>query len=196
MAPPPRYLPKIEAYFDLLSKWNRRINLTSLPLDPPSDEAIDRLVIEPLVAAGQVRPADRLCVDLGSGGGSPGVPLHLATPWVRLVLVEVKVRKSAFLREVARQLGLGTVEVENSRFEELLARSDLLEAADLVTFRAVRPDRALWNTVQAFLKPGGRALWFTSGGSLPAFEIPMLSMVAKVSLVRATGSELVVLEKK
>ena len=103
------FLTKAEAYLELLSKWNRRINLTALPLDPPSDEAIDRLIIEPLVAARQVSRADRLAIDVGSGGGSPGIPFHLAKPDVAVVLVEVKVRKSAFLREVVRHLELGDV---------------------------------------------------------------------------------------
>jgi 16S rRNA (guanine527-N7)-methyltransferase len=193
--PPPGCLARLDAYFELLRKWNRRINLTALPLEPPSDEALDRLVIEPLVAAKQARDSDRLCIDVGSGGGSPGIPFHLAAPWVRLVLVEVKVRKSAFLREVVRQLDLSGVTVENRRFEELLARADLLESADLVTMRAVRPDARLWNTVQAFLKPRGRVLWFGASDSERVAKSPMLSETARIPLVASLGSQLVVMEK-
>lgn len=194
--PPIGFLTKTEAYLDLLLKWNRRINLTALPLDPPSDEALDRLAVEPLVAARQLRAAERLAMDVGSGGGSPGIPLHLAQPDLRLILVEVKVRKSAFLREVVRQLSLDAVTVENRRFEELLARSDLLEAVDVVTIRAVRPSAALWNTVQAFLRPGGRVFWF--GSSAPA-SMPSagsrLVAAGEVPLVPSIGSRLTILEK-
>ena len=42
----------LAAYLDLLGRWNRKINLTALDVDPPSDEAIDRLLVEPLVAPG------------------------------------------------------------------------------------------------------------------------------------------------
>jgi len=189
------FLTKIEAYYELLLKWNKRINLTGLPLDPPSDEAIDRLFVEPLVAAKHLSSRDRLCVDVGSGGGSPAIPLHLAKPGLRLVLVEVKVRKSAFLREVVRQLELVDVEVENRRFEELLARADLLESADLVTLRAVRPDSRLWNTIQAFLRPGGRVFWFGSPGGGRLVEVPMLSEAERFSLVPSLGSQLIAMSK-
>jgi 16S rRNA (guanine527-N7)-methyltransferase len=189
------FVTKTEAYLELLLKWNRRINLTALPLDPPSDEAIDRLIIEPLVASRQIRDGDTLCIDVGSGGGSPGIPFHLARPAVGLVLVEVKVRKSAFLREVVRQLALENVQVENRRFEELLARTDLLESADIVTLRAVKPNAGLWNTVQAFLRPGGRVLWFGSTGSDQPVEAPMLQQEQSVPLVPLLGSQLVVLVK-
>lgn len=188
-------IPKLEAYFALLSKWNKRINLTGLALEPPSDEAIDRLFVEPLAASRNIAPGDKLCIDVGSGGGSPGIPFHLAQPGVRLVLVEVKVRKSAFLREVVRQLELPNVEVENRRFEELLARADLLESADIVTLRAVRPDARLWNTVQAFLRPGGRVFWFDSADGERMLDVPMLVEVDRVPLVPALGSRLTILNK-
>ena len=197
VAVPGSALAPLGTYLALLSRWNQRINLTALALDPPSDEAVDRLIVEPLVAAKQIRARDRLLIDIGSGGGSPGIPLTLAVPELRTVLVEVKVRKSAFLREVVRQLDLQAVEVVNGRFEELLGRSDLLESADLVSLRAVRPDRRLWNGIQAFLVPGGRVLWFGSaaGKSSPAL-LPPLSIASRSTLVASSGSELAVVVKQ
>jgi 16S rRNA G527 N7-methylase RsmG len=47
-------LQPLEAYFELLTHWNARINLTALPLDPPTDETFDRLLVEPLAAAKQI----------------------------------------------------------------------------------------------------------------------------------------------
>jgi 16S rRNA (guanine527-N7)-methyltransferase len=189
-------LRPLGAYLALLCRWNERINLTALPLDPPSGEAIDRLVIEPLVAAKQVRARDRLLIDIGSGGGSPGLPLALAAPHLRVVLVEVKVRKSAFLREAVRTLELPAVEIVNGRFEELLGRSEFLEAADLVSVRAVRPDRRLWNSIQGLLKPGGRVLWFDSAaGKTRPTLLPPLAVASRTMLVASLGSELVVVSK-
>ncbi len=106
----------LAAYLRLLAKWNRKINLTALPVDPPTDEAINRLIVEALVASREVHDTERVCVDVGSGGGSPGIPLKLALPRLRLILIEAKARKAAFLREAARQLSLSGVEVENRRF--------------------------------------------------------------------------------
>ncbi len=78
-------------------------------------------------------------------------------------MVESKVRKAAFLREAVRQLNLTETTVEASRFEELLIRPELHEAADVVTVRAVRAERKLLAGIQAFLKPGGLLFLFRSG---------------------------------
>jgi 16S rRNA (guanine527-N7)-methyltransferase len=152
----PEQVDQLCAYFGLLAKWNKRLNLTALSVDPPTDEAIDRLLVEPTAALQAVEAGDSSLIDLGSGGGSPAVPMKIGAPHLRLVMVEAKARKSAFLRDAIRQLGLVEAQVENARFEQLLTRPELHEASDIVSVRAVRPDRQLWNPVLAFLKPGGR----------------------------------------
>ena len=181
------------AYFGLLAKWNRRLNLTALGVDPPTDEAIDRLLVEPTAAVHAVASNDARLVDLGSGGGSPAIPLKIGAPHLHLVMVEAKARKSAFLRDAIRQLGLGGAEVENARFEQLLTRPDLHEAADIVSVRAVRPDRQLWNTVLAFLKPGGRVFWFGSAGLLANQVSPEFTLASTHVLLGS--SQLIVLKK-
>ena len=188
-------LDLLERYTELLRLWNRRINLTSLGLEPLTDEAIDRLLVEPIVAGRHVLDDDRILMDVGSGGGSPAIPLRLCAPQLRLVMVEVKVRKAAFLREAVRQLSLQDVEVENRRFEELLARTELHEAVDLVTVRAVRADRRLWSALQTFLRPGGRVFWFGgatgSSESFPAFE-----QVSTHTLIPSVRSGLAILQRR
>ena len=156
----PEQVDQLCAYFGLLAKWNKRLNLTALSVYPPTDEAIDRLLVEPSAAIQAVEPEDLSLIDLGSGGGSPAVPMKFGAPQLKLVMVEAKARKSAFLRDAIRQLGLAGAQVENARFEQLLTRTELHEASDIVSVRAVRPDRQLWNTVLAFLKTGGRVFWF------------------------------------
>lgn len=186
----------LRAYLELLGRWNQRINLTAFELDPPSDDAIDRLLVEPLMAARRLLPGDRLVIDVGSGGGSPAIPLKLSVPVLRMVLVEAKVRKSAFLREAIRQLSLEHVEVENRPFEELLSRSDLHEAADVVTIRAVRADTRLWTGGQAFLKPGGRVFWFASASpSLERDVLLPLVLTSDEALIPSKGSHLRILSK-
>lgn len=185
----------LAAYVELLARWNKKINLTALPLDPLSDDAVDRLIVEPVMAARRLLESDRLVLDVGTGGGSPAIPFALMSPDVQLVMVEVKVRKCAFLREVVRQLGMAGASVENCRLEELLSRSELHEAADVVTVRAVRPDRRLLTAIQAFLKPGGRLFWFGAEASIrPEFHVPFTSGHME-PLVPALGSQLWVLNK-
>ena len=126
-------LEGFERYFLLLAKWNAKVNLTAFRLAPGGDdEAIDRLLIEPLVAAKHVPPDAVSLLDAGSGGGSPALPLKLALPGLRLRMVEVKTRKAVFLREAIRELALKDAEVETSRFEELLSRPEMHESADIV----------------------------------------------------------------
>jgi 16S rRNA (guanine527-N7)-methyltransferase len=186
----------LSADVELLAHWNKKINLTALPLSPLSDEAVDRLVVEPVMAARRLAASERFVIVVGSGGGSPAIPLALMSPELRLVMVEVKVRKCAFLREAVRQLGMPLASVENCRIEELLSRSELHEAVDVVTVRAVRPDRRLLTAIQAFLKPGGRLFWFGAEASTrPDFQAIFASGHVEL-LVSALGSQLWIFNKR
>jgi len=156
-------LAPLETYYRLLAQWNVKINLTALPLQPPTDSTFDRLFIEPLLAAELVPDLPGIWFDLGSGGGSPALPLKLIRPSLSLTLVESKTRKAAFLREAIRALKLPGTEVANMRFQELPTPTP---AADLVTVRAVRPDRALLDESARLLRVGGHLLFFGSPGVL------------------------------
>jgi 16S rRNA (guanine527-N7)-methyltransferase len=185
------------AYLELLARWNRKINLTALVVDPPNEEALDRLIGEPLCAARLIPTRAQLMIDVGSGGGSPALPIRIARPATRLVMVESKVRKSAFLREAARQLNLRDVTVETCRYEKLLSRPELHDAADLVTLRAVRIDPNILRTSSAFLRPGGRVMLFRSqelATQVPD-SMPDMRLVHHDVLLPSTRSYLDILEK-
>ena len=185
----------LTAYYELLALWNRKINLTAL--DDP-DQAIDRLLLEPLVASKHITHPAPVVVDIGSGGGSPALPLKLAVPRMTLVMVESKVRKAAFLREAVRLLKLSETRVEAARYEELLTNPELNEAADIITLRAVRTDARVLQNLQALLKPGGLFLLFRSAGGedVPGSLPPILAVAATLPLVETTRSRLVVIEKR
>jgi 16S rRNA (guanine527-N7)-methyltransferase len=188
----------LERYFALLTKWNAKINLTSFKLEPSGDdEAIDRLLIEPLVAARHVMVMAQSAIDIGSGGGSPALPLALACPRLSFRMVESKTRKAVFLREAVRELGLTRVTVETSRFEELLTRPELHEGLDLVTIRAIRVEPRTLVSLQAFLKPGGQLFLFRGPGGADVADslTPALIWLATYPLVDALRSRLVVLRK-
>jgi 16S rRNA (guanine527-N7)-methyltransferase len=80
---------KLVAYHELLARWNRKINLTAL-VNP--DEAIDRLLLEPVLAARHFPAPDASFMDIGSGGGSTAIPMKLDVPSSYLTMVEVKYR--------------------------------------------------------------------------------------------------------
>jgi 16S rRNA (guanine527-N7)-methyltransferase len=192
---PDRLVDRLHDYLDLLRRWNERMNLTSLD---EKDAGLDRLLIEPLVAASHLPAKDGHLIDIGSGGGSPAIPMKLATPASPLVMVEAKTRKAAFLREVGRRLELEDVLVEAERYETLLARPELHEGHDVLTLRAVRIEGRVLRGLQAFLRPGGMMFLFRGGGAadVPASLEPPLFWVATYPLVESLRSRLVVLEKR
>lgn len=192
---PPQLSAKLEAYYRLLATWDRKINLTGMDLSEPTAESIDRLLVEPLVAARHAPPGIARMLDIGSGGGSPAIPFALAVPRLRLLMVEAKTRKSVFLREATRALEM-EAEVLNSRFETLLARPELQEAHDLLTIRAVRVDPSLLMSLQAFVRPGGHLFLFRGmNGNAPDGLTPPLSWAGTFPLVEPLRSQLVVLSK-
>jgi 16S rRNA (guanine527-N7)-methyltransferase len=188
---------QLEVYYRLLATWNTKINLTGLKLSEISPDALDRLLIEPIVAARYVAARTSRMLDVGSGGGSPAIPLALAFPKARLLMVESKTRKSVFLREAVRALGM-EADVVTARFEELLARPDLHEAHDLVTIRAVRVESRVLGTLQAFARPGGLVFLFRGSGHADPSEsvTPPLAWKATYPLIESLRSRLVVLEKR
>src|SRR5687767_12373071 len=168
-----------------------------MDLTDPTPEALDRLLIEPVVAARYVLPGTTRLIDIGSGGGSPALPFALAVPGARLLMVESKTRKSVFLREAARAVELPDADVATSRFELRLTRPDLHEAHDLLTIRAVRIETRVLMSLQAFVRPDGQLFLFRSTSGDPAESMtPPLAWRATYPLIESLQSRLVVLEKR
>jgi len=188
---------RFEAYFRVLAVWNAKINLTGWKLTEFAPDAIDRLLVEPLVAARYVPSSATRMLDIGSGGGSPAIPMALSLPRLRLTMVESKMRKSVFLREAVRVVELDGAEVVTARFEELLTRPDLHEAHDLVTIRAVRLEPRTLMTLQACVKPGGLLFLFRGSTAADPSETvtPPLAWKATYPLLESARSRLVLVEK-
>ncbi len=197
LAPSAELRARLEVYYRLLASWNAKVNLSGMDLTDPTPEALDRLLVEPLVAARHVAAGTSRIIDIGSGGGSPAVPLAIAVPGVRLLMVESKTRKSIFLKEVLRALEMADSAVATSRFEELLSRPDLHEAHDLLTIRAVRIESRVLMTLQSFVKPKGQLFLFRgSTATLPSEGVtPPLAWTATFPLLESLRSRLVVLDK-
>jgi 16S rRNA (guanine527-N7)-methyltransferase len=177
-------LDALADYFDLLRTWNRKINLTGMRLEPLSDEAIDRLFVEPLAAArilakdGSIsRPDMSRWLDLGSGGGSPAIPMKVALPALPLTMIESKSRKAAFLRKIVRE-GIVDAQVINARLEET---RDLHPAASLVTVRAVRLETRILRAVTELMSHSGHLAIFQARPEpprLPGFQIRLTERLA------------------
>lgn len=95
-------------HYEILVRWNQKINLTSIP---PGEELVIRHYCESLFFAAHlpVETEEAQILDIGSGGGFPGVPIAILKPGWRIMLLESNQRKSVFLRESTR--GLANISV-------------------------------------------------------------------------------------
>jgi 16S rRNA (guanine527-N7)-methyltransferase len=158
-------LAKLDQLGAALREGNRRVNLTRIT-DPAEIET--RHFLDSLSAAMPV--LDRLranaplrLVDVGSGGGMPGLPLKIAFPQLRVTLVESIGKKAAFLRQTVAELGLRDVEVVAERAEAAARDPEHRDAYDWATARAVGSLPVVIELCAPFLAPGGLLVAQRSG---------------------------------
>jgi 16S rRNA (guanine527-N7)-methyltransferase len=153
---PHGYVERAGAYAELLLEANRRLNLTRVtaPAEVARLHLLDALAALPHLDA--LRPAT--AIDLGSGGGVPGIPLALARPDVRWVLVDSVRKKAEALRQMVRELGLSNVAVQAERAEVLGRAAEHRERYELVAARACAPLPVLAELALPLLAVGGTLL--------------------------------------
>jgi len=132
---------QIAAYLHELLRWNERINLTAIT--NPS-EILVKHVLDSLVPASLLATEETL-VDIGTGAGFPGIPIKIARPGIRLVLVESRGKKCSFLEHACRTLGLESTEVRQERAEDraLLEHFSRSPADAMITRAALKDEPAL-----------------------------------------------------
>jgi 16S rRNA (guanine527-N7)-methyltransferase len=113
LARPAETQQKLLAYLALLQKWNKTYSLTALR-EP--DKAVSHHLLDSLAARPYVRGASLL--DVGSGGGMPGIPLAIVCPELRVTLLDSNSKKTAFLKQAAIELGLPNIAVHCGRVEQ------------------------------------------------------------------------------
>ncbi len=152
------------AYLALLARWNATYNLTAIrdPRDMVAKHLLDSLAMQPFVRG------LRTLADLGTGPGLPGIPLAIATPGLQVTLVESNGKKARFLREAVRQLGLGNVQVAESRIEAFQPGTHF----DAITARALATLPLILELGGHLPGPGGRLL--AMKGVVPDEEIAAL----------------------
>lgn len=188
----PEHTAQLASYYRLLERWNRKINLTSLPLSPLGDDAdrsIDKLIVEPLAATNEIAEVEDAgsvnWIDFGTGGGSPAIPLKVLRPRSTLTMVEARERKTAFLREVVSTLGLADARVLTMRIE-VVPDAETRGVFDLITARAVKFDADITASAAALLKPDGRLVVF--GSDMPlVFNELLFRKVRELSLAPGSG---------
>ncbi len=141
---------RLADYARLLDRWGRVHNLVKFA---SAAELVDRHLLDSLAAVANMEEARGLLVDVGSGGGLPGVPLLVAKPGWRGLLLEPRTKRWAFLREVIRELGLDA-EVQACRFQD----AKITVPPDVIAARAVGQHDVLLTWAASRLAPAGRVL--------------------------------------
>ncbi|MEQ1663597.1 MAG: 16S rRNA (guanine(527)-N(7))-methyltransferase RsmG, partial [Thiobacillus sp.] len=118
-------------------------------------------------------------LDVGSGGGLPGIPLAIARPELQVTLIDSVAKKTAFLLQAKAELGLTNLHVVTGRVEDFRPDSQLESGFDVVTSRAFSDLKEFVTLTRHLLKPGGR--WLAMKGLCPNEEIAVMPSDVKVS---------------
>jgi 16S rRNA (guanine527-N7)-methyltransferase len=142
----------LEAYLDELDRWSSRLNLTSIP----RAQMWSRNIAEAEELLDVAAPAVGCrVIDIGSGGGVPGIVIAVLRPDLLMSLLDADRRKSGFLIHVAGLLGLTSVQVVAERAEDAGRRGGMRETFDLAISRATAPPPVLCELALPLLRPGG-----------------------------------------
>ncbi|MEW5806916.1 MAG: 16S rRNA (guanine(527)-N(7))-methyltransferase RsmG [Acidobacteriota bacterium] len=162
---------QLHRFYTLLIKWQKTINLTAIK-DP--DEIADRHFAESLFILPRISRRGQL-LDIGSGNGFPALPIKIAFPELKLVMVEGRKRKCHFLNAAVRELGLKDVEIINCRLNRL---SDIAwgERFDYLTMRGVRVSADMLIDFPSILKKNGRAFIYAGRSDLSVLDQPELTV--------------------
>lgn len=161
-------IDQLLAYVAMLGQWGKTYNLTAVrdPAEMLSLHLLDSLVVRaPLWRHLQGQPAALL--DVGSGGGLPGVVLAITMPQLEVVCVDAVAKKAAFVRQVAAELRLPNLKAEHSRVEDLKSKP-----WQVITSRAFASLHDFVVLTQDLLAPQG--VWMAMKGKHPADEITAL----------------------
>jgi 16S rRNA (guanine527-N7)-methyltransferase len=140
-------------------EWNQRFNLTSITdyKEVQLKHFLDSLTVIIAIKKSEVTK-DLYVIDIGSGAGFPGLPIKIAFPNIKLVLLEATGKKTAFLTHLIEKLDFHNIEVLSGRAEEFAHRTKYREKFDIVLSRAVAPLPTLVELTLPFCSLKGRTI--------------------------------------
>ena len=168
---------RLAQYLALLAKWNRTFNLTAIrePERMITHHVLDALAVLPHLP----QPEGLRLLDIGSGGGVPGIPLAIARPDWRVVMLDSNHKKSAFVQQAVIELALGNAEAVTARVEDYAPAAPF----DIVISRAFADLATFADTSARHLAPGGQLI--AMKGVYPDEEIAALPSGIRVAGTRA-----------
>ena len=129
----PREQGQFSLFYDEFQKWNAKMNLSSLEAGPVF---VIKHFIDSLLALPMIPQSAQSLIDLGTGGGFPGIPLKIARDNLRMTLLDSSRKKTSFLRQAVLLLGLSDTRVITGRAEELIRQGMGQGEYDVVISRA------------------------------------------------------------
>lgn len=165
-------------YLDMLGLWNKKINLTSLR---DERDIVVGHFLDSVSAAPLIPPASRV-LDIGSGGGFPGIPLRIVSPSLRVTLLDSVHKKVMFMREVIRELGLAGIEALWGRAED---EGNGIERGsfDCVITRAVGGIPEMLELSAPYLGEGGRIILMRGRSGEEEWELAQKEIRGRFRLV-------------
>ena len=158
---------RLALYFQELKKWNRKVNLISRTLDDRQvleNHFLDSLSL--LMFFPEEKQKDETVLDVGTGGGFPGLVLKCVLPKLFVTLVEPRKNRFYFLKHVARTLGLNEVELLNVRLEPGAEEGELGgRKFSFITSRAFTDTEGFVGLCAPYLEPGGRIVCMKGPGA-------------------------------
>lgn len=162
-------------YVSLLKKWNSTYNLTALR---DEHKMISHHILDSLSLLGYIKEAKTL-MDVGSGGGMPGIPTAICRPDLQITLLDSNTKKTTFLQQVVIELGLSNVTVASGRVEAMHDKD-----VDVVTSRAFAELADFISLTKHLLNENG--YWAAMKGVYPYEElehVPASVVVEKVEKI-------------
>jgi 16S rRNA (guanine527-N7)-methyltransferase len=152
-------LEQFDIYYRELLEWNSRINLTSITdlKDVQVKHFLDSLIVIKALKQRERTTSSRF-IDVGTGGGFPGIPLKIALPDIKMVLLEATAKKVSFLNRLIEKLGIQGIDVITGRAEEIAQKPEYRQQFDVVLSRAVAHLPVLVELTLPFCAIGGRVI--------------------------------------
>lgn len=186
-SPPPDWDARLAHYLELLHARNQVVNLVSRKTD---DDWVERHLL-PSLAALLIVPARTIVrvLDVGTGGGLPGIPLKILRPEARVDLVDATRKKVTFVEECIRDLALEDTRAHWCRVEEPSVELRARAPFDVALARAVGSDAILARATSRLLARPRGALWvFSAPGSSPHDLVWMDAAGRPVTALRSLSS--------
>jgi len=158
-------IEQFAVHAEQLLKWNRKINLTAVT--NPKDVAIKHFV-DSIIPSCKITPGAKI-LDVGSGGGFPGIPLKILMPSLSVLLIDASRKKVSFLKHVIRTLKLENIEARQLRAEDLAKQSAACNSFDIIISRALASTEKYVAMAEPLLAKDGVVI--DMKGSAPLQEI-------------------------